>query len=302
LRTLRQETYFTFSYQQPAGDLSMSAPNQEQLYYCSISGNESGPFNAEQLKQLVREGHLRGTDSVRREQSMTWHSAVNIRGLFSGEQTKPEEYFYYDSQTAERKGPYNKLELEIFYRSGVITDNTVIENQAGQTTEWKNPKSVPTPIPPKRDDFEDTFTPMPLKQDDDDNFTPPIPPWNRKQDDDDATVSTSAPVGGFLDIKFTRFITNWVIPIHWCLAIALAIGTAFINPILLFFIIEAVFHGLPFIDNEKLFVNAVAFAFALFVLQIPMLLFWLLNVRMLLEAAMVFFRMEKHLRKMSSGD
>jgi hypothetical protein len=55
----------------------------EKLYYCSISGEESGPFSAKQLRELVKEGRLRETDSVRSEQPKNWHIAGDTKGLFS---------------------------------------------------------------------------------------------------------------------------------------------------------------------------------------------------------------------------
>jgi hypothetical protein len=136
----------------------------EQLYYCSIDGNESGPFNAEQLKQLVKDGRLSKTDSVRREQSRNWHAAGSMRGLYSDTASSPGSdstiippsiseptYWYYDSKTANRLGPYTTAELRQLAFDGRITDETIIENQAGQTMEYKLIKG-PILSPPKPDD------------------------------------------------------------------------------------------------------------------------------------------------------
>jgi hypothetical protein len=149
----------------------------EQLYYCSISGNESGPFNAEQLKQLVKGGHLLKTDSVRRERSMTWHPAVDIRGLFSDTvysldssgsaitpppvqqetsappQPQPTEplFWFYDKKGVEQ-GPFNDAQLVIQARNRKLPEGkeTIIGNAQKQKTTagnipWLAPH-IPKPI------------------------------------------------------------------------------------------------------------------------------------------------------------
>jgi hypothetical protein len=248
-------------------------------------------------------------------------------------------WFYYDDNE-QKQGPIDDRQLTILVTNRTILPETLIETEDGRQTKARKVKGLtfpPPPVPP--DDTvspENPFiTPLPESKtgtSSTENLftTPPSAaatpcphcgepvtagetfcgscgkspgePAAPGITADDDQPSSSGEFLGLLDIKFTRFITNWIIPIFWCLNLVFAIGGTFVNPILLFAIIEVTFNGAPFIDKNAVHASAAGCAFVLFVLQIPMLLWWLLGVRMFLEATMVFFRMEKHLRKMSGND
>jgi hypothetical protein len=256
------------------------------FFYDDNTGTRRGPVSREELQTLANQGKINPQTRLETEDGRRG-LAGQVSGLTFP--TKPEEYFnYYDSKTAERKGPYNRQKLKSLAGNGTIKKDTIIETPDGKTTEagkvtwiWEDIIPIP-PISPKRNDDDTSSI---TSQSD---FSP-IPP---KRDDDD-TDPTPARVGGFLDITFTRFITNIWLPIIWCIFLVSAVGASLLIPILL--------AGIAYAVSSDISTSIVVEFIASFVL-IPMLLLGLLSVRMALEATMVFFRMEKHLRKMSGGN
>ncbi len=51
-------------------------------WYCSIDGQEYGPFSVDQMRSLAQSGRLRPEHHVRRSDSGTWTPAAKVRGLF----------------------------------------------------------------------------------------------------------------------------------------------------------------------------------------------------------------------------
>ena len=52
-------------------------------WYCRISGEESGPISAPELKVMAAKGLLSPQDAVRRGEKGTWVEAARVKGLFS---------------------------------------------------------------------------------------------------------------------------------------------------------------------------------------------------------------------------
>lgn len=61
-----------------------SAPQKPARWFCRVHGQEQGPLEVPQLRELVERGELTPLDRVRREGDARWVLADSIDGLFEG--------------------------------------------------------------------------------------------------------------------------------------------------------------------------------------------------------------------------
>lgn len=60
------------------------------MYFVGRNGQQTGPFNVEQLKEMAANGQLNGTDLVWREGMAEWQPASSIAGIFPGSSSAAE--------------------------------------------------------------------------------------------------------------------------------------------------------------------------------------------------------------------
>ena len=61
----------------------------EKLWYVRAEEKIHGPFSAQQIKRLAREGQLKPAHQIRRGEAGKWTDAKHVRGLFETAPTKP---------------------------------------------------------------------------------------------------------------------------------------------------------------------------------------------------------------------
>lgn len=58
-------------------------------WYIKRNGNEAGPFETAQLKQLAEKGKVKSDDLIRRDDQEAWHRAESVKGLLSERVEQP---------------------------------------------------------------------------------------------------------------------------------------------------------------------------------------------------------------------
>ncbi|GHT44821.1 hypothetical protein FACS189454_03210 [Planctomycetales bacterium] len=104
------------------------------FFYYDSTGTRQGPVSREELQALADQGEINPQTRLETESGHSG-TAGQIPGLFPANHSGSgsEEYFYYDSQTAERKGPYNQQELKSLAKKGTIKRDTILETPNGET-------------------------------------------------------------------------------------------------------------------------------------------------------------------------
>ncbi|GHT41142.1 hypothetical protein FACS189443_2510 [Planctomycetales bacterium] len=104
------------------------------FFYYDSTGTRQGAVSREELQALADQGEINPQTRLETESGRNG-TAGQIPGLFPANHSGSgsEEYFYYDSQTAERKGPYNQQELKSLAKKGMIKRDTILETPNGET-------------------------------------------------------------------------------------------------------------------------------------------------------------------------
>lgn len=96
----------------------------EEGYMLVIDGQQAGPFEKEQLQELVQKDVLTGQTYVWKQGMANWEFAENVPEVKALLKQQPDESAYMLVLNGQQAGPYDMNQLQQLARDGVLTGDT----------------------------------------------------------------------------------------------------------------------------------------------------------------------------------
>ena len=96
----------------------------EECYMLVIDGQQAGPFEKEQLQELVQKDVLTGQTYVWKQGMANWEFAENVPEVKTLLKQQPDKSAYMLVLNGQQAGPYDMNQLQQLARDGVLTGDT----------------------------------------------------------------------------------------------------------------------------------------------------------------------------------
>jgi len=113
-------------------------------YYYDAEGRKKGPYSGNQIKELLKEGTVT-PDTLVEDPGGHTRPVKEVIGL---------TFWYYYDNDGRKKGPFTNEQLIELVKQGLVTRETILENEKGQTGPARRIKALPfppllQPVPPQ---------------------------------------------------------------------------------------------------------------------------------------------------------